>query len=100
MEQILGHPIVPPKNVAEYAVWRGFHADGRPYEPHEWPLARAITTGEVVSAEEIHIERIDGRCLALLVSAAPIRNRLGKILAGIVIDQDITEQKKTLDTLK
>lgn len=100
MEQILGHPIVAPKNVAEYAVWRGFHADGRPYEPHEWPLARAITTGEVVSAEEIHIERIDGRRLALLVSAAPIRNRLGKILAGIVVDQDITEQKKTFDTLK
>jgi hypothetical protein len=100
MEQILGHPIVPPKNVAEYVVWRGFHLDGRPYEPHEWPLARAITTGEVVSGEEIHIERTDGKRLALLVSAAPIRNRLGKILAGIVVDQDITEQRQTSDALK
>jgi len=51
-------------------VWRGFHPDGRPYEAHEWPLARAITTGEVVVGEEIHIERIDGKRLALLVSAA------------------------------
>jgi PAS domain S-box-containing protein len=100
MEQILGHPIVPPKNVAEYVVWRGFHPDGRPYEPHEWPLARAITTGEVVSGEEIHIERADGKRLALLVSAAPIRNRFGKILAGIIVDQDITEQKRTADALK
>lgn len=100
MEQILGHPIIPPKNVAEYGVWRGFHPDGRPYEPHEWPLARAITTGEVIRAEEIHIERLDGKRLALLVSAAPIRNRLGKILAGIVVDQDITEHKQTLDALK
>jgi hypothetical protein len=100
MEEILGHPIVPPKNVAEYVVWRGFHPDGRSYDPHEWPLARAITSGEVVSGEEIHIERPDGVRLALLVSAAPIRNRLGKILAGIVVDQDITERKRTLDTMK
>jgi hypothetical protein len=100
MEQILGHPIVPPKNVAEYVVWRGFHPDGRPYAPHEWPLARAITTGEVVNGEEIHIERLDGRRLALLVSAAPIRSRLGNILAGIVVDQDITEHKQTADALK
>jgi PAS domain S-box-containing protein len=100
MEQILGHPIVPPKNVAEYVVWRGFHPDGRPYRAHEWPLARAITTGEVVTSEEIHIERLDGRRLALLVSAAPIRNRAGTILAGIVVDQDITEHKQTSDALK
>jgi PAS domain S-box-containing protein len=100
MEQLLGHPIVAPKNIAEYAVWRGFHPDGRPYEAQEWPLARAIATGEVVSGEEIHIERIDGRRLALLVSASPIRDRMGRILAGIVVDQDITEQKQTLDAMK
>jgi hypothetical protein len=100
MEELLGHPIVPPKNVAEYGVWRGFHSDGRPYDPHEWPLARAITTGEVIKGEEIHIERLDGRRLALLVSAAPIRNRLGTILAGIVVEQDITEHKQMADALK
>ena len=38
--------------------------------------------------------------LALLVSAAPIRNRLGKILAGIVIDQDITEQNRSAEELR
>jgi PAS domain S-box-containing protein len=100
MEQILGHPIVPPKNMAEYGVWRGFHSDGRPYAPHEWPLARAITTGEVVNGEEIHIQRMDGKHLTLLVSAAPIRNRIGNILAGIVVDQDITERKQASDALR
>jgi len=100
MEQILGHPIVPPENVEGYGVWRGSHPDGRPYEPHEWPLARAITTGEVISSEEIHIERIDGKRLALLVSAAPIRDRLGNILAGIVVDHDITEHRQMSDALK
>jgi PAS domain S-box-containing protein len=100
MEQIIGHSIVSPNSVAEYAVWRGFHPDGRPYEPHEWPLARAVTTGEVVSCEEIHIERLDGGRLVLLVSAAPIRDRHGNILAGIVIDQDITERNKSAEALK
>jgi PAS domain S-box-containing protein len=27
MEELLGHPVVPPKNVAEYGVWRGFHPE-------------------------------------------------------------------------
>ena len=100
MEEILGHPIIAPKNVGDYVVWRGFHPDGQPYAPHEWPLARAITSGEVVTGEEIHIERPDGRRLALLISAAPIRDRLGKILAGIVVEQDITDHKQTSDALK
>ena len=34
------------------------------------------------------------------MSAAPIRNRLGKILAGIVIDQDITEQNRSAEELR
>jgi PAS domain S-box-containing protein len=100
MEQLLGHPLASPKNVEEYTIWRGFHPDGRPYLPHEWPLARTITTGEVVRAEEIHIERPDGTRLALLISASPVRDRLGKILAGIVVEQDITEHRQTLDALK
>jgi signal transduction histidine kinase/ActR/RegA family two-component response regulator len=100
MEEILGHPIVAPRNVQEYANWRGFHPNGRPYDPHEWPLARAITSGEVVSCEEIHIERLDGKLMALLMSAAPIRDQRGKILAGIVVDQDITDHKQTSDALR
>ena len=100
MEQLLGHPLAPPTNVAEYAVWRGFHPDGEPYLPHEWPLARTITTGEIISAEEVHIERPDGTRLAILISASPVRDRLGKILAGIVVEQDITEHRETLDALK
>jgi PAS domain S-box-containing protein len=100
MEQQLGHPIAAPENVAQYAVRRGFHPDGEPYAPHDWPLARAITTGEVIAGEEIHIERLDGTRLALLVSASPVRDQLGNIIAGIVVQQDITEHRQTTDALK
>jgi len=96
MEQILGHPSFRQERRGICGV-AGISFDGRPYAPHEWPLARAIATGEVVSGEEIRIERLDGRHMALLVSAAPIRDRLGNILAGIVVDQDITEHRQTSD---
>ncbi|HEY9073626.1 MAG TPA: hypothetical protein VIN67_05780, partial [Desulfobaccales bacterium] len=34
---------------------QGFHADGRPYRPAEWPLARSLHLGEVVAEEEIQV---------------------------------------------
>src|SRR5919202_863935 len=40
--------------------FRGFHPDGRPYEPQEWPLARSVRTGEVVVEEDIDVVRGDG----------------------------------------
>lgn len=95
-----GHCIVPPNSIEEYAKWEGFHPDNRRYEPHEWPLARSIVSGEVVSGEEISIRRSDGKQMTLLVASAPIRNQAGEILAGLVIDHDISEHKQSAAELQ
>lgn len=92
--QILRHDFLPSASIEEYKAYKGFHPDGRPYEPQEWPLARSIITGEVVTNEEIEILRGDGTRGALNVSSAPICDSSERIVAGVVSFFDITERKQ------
>jgi PAS domain S-box-containing protein len=92
--QIWRHEFLPSTSVEGYRAYKGFHPDGRPYEPQEWPLARSITAGEVVTNEEIEILRGDGTRGALISNSAPIRDGGGRIVAGVVSFFDITERKQ------
>jgi signal transduction histidine kinase len=85
------------RNEAEYV---GLHADGRRYEPHEWPLARAVTTGEVVRNEEIEFVLVDGTRRTMSVTARPVRDEAGEITAGVATFDDITERKQTISHLR
>ncbi|MGB9938021.1 MAG: PAS domain-containing protein [Methanobacterium sp.] len=99
-EKIWGQPFIPSENIEEYSKYKGYHSDGRPYEAEEWPLARSISTGEVVEGEEIKIIFKDGTEKILVVSSTPIKNENGQIILGIVIAADITERKKIEMLLK
>jgi signal transduction histidine kinase/PAS domain-containing protein len=94
-EQIWGRPLALGAVTAEYGEYHGFHPkDGRPYEPEEWPLARTIATGEVVTEEEIDFLRSDGTRGTMLVSSAPIEAPVGRIVSGVTTFHDITERKQ------
>ncbi len=82
-------------NIAQYAKFRGFHKDGRPYKPEDWPLARSLTTGEVVQNEEADFLCDDGTTGTIMLSSQPIRDNAGNIVAAVVVFQDITELKLT-----
>lgn len=77
--------------------YRAFHLNGTSYDPEERPLARSLFKGEVVNDEEFKFIRGDGSEGTMLVRSAPIRNKDGSISAAIVIQNDITEQKKLAD---
>jgi PAS domain S-box-containing protein len=98
--QIWRHEFLPSANIEEYIVYKGFHPDGRPYEPQEWPLARSITAGETVTNQEVEILRGDGTRGALNVSSAPIRDGGGRIVAGVASFFDITERKRVESRLR
>lgn len=98
-EQIWRHPTIPAQGVDEYQEYQGFHPDGRLYKSAEWPLARSLMTGEVVSEEEIRFVRGDGTVGVMVVSATPIYDQQGKITAGVVIFQDITQRKQIEEAL-
>lgn len=99
MREIWGHDLIPAENIAGYAAWEGWHLDGRKISPDEWPLARAIRHGEEVKGELIAIRWPSGEKRFLRLSASPVRDRKGTITAGIVICEDITELRETIEAL-
>lgn len=74
------------------ASWNIKHHDGTPYKPDEVPLSRAVLYGETNSREFI-ISRDNNDDRVVLANAAPIFDDEGKIKAGIVVFQDITDRK-------
>jgi len=94
MAQIWRQEIPPTTNLEEFKTGRGFHPDGQTYQPQEWPLARSITSGEMVTNEEVEILRGDGTRGAVSINSAPIRDSEGRIVAGVVTFFDITERKQ------
>src|SRR5215204_1061171 len=74
-------------------VFSALHSDGRPYEIEEWPLIRSITSGEEVRGEEIIYLLPDGTQTTVRYNSSPIYDDEGRIVAGVVVGYDITEQK-------
>ncbi|ADO68643.1 PAS domain S-box protein [Stigmatella aurantiaca] len=94
VERLLGAPFTPAESLSEYGAYVGFHPDGRPYLPEEWPLARSLLQGEVVEGEELDMQRADGTRLSVLASSSPIRSREGTILAGVLAFVDVTPLRR------
>lgn len=85
----------PLVEISEYNVFKGYHPGTmRPVQSHEWALARAITNGEKVSAEEYEIVTFDGKNKTMLNSALPIRDSEGHVTGAIAVNVDITERKR------
>lgn len=57
----------------------------------EGPLARALRSGEVVRDEEAELTRDDGTAGALRVSAAPVRDPDGRVVAGVLTLADVSD---------
>lgn len=94
-QELLGgpHQDQTAAQVAEY--WAVYEADGvTPLSEANLPLVRAIRKGETVRDQELVQVNAQGQPLLLLCNAAPIRDRSGQIVAGIVAWRDITERKR------
>jgi PAS domain S-box-containing protein len=71
-----------------------FRSDGQAYLHEEIPICRSITHGDTVSNEEMICQRPDGSIVTVICNSAPILDREGKIIAGVVVFSDITELKE------
>lgn len=81
---------------AEFGEYKGWWAEtGRRIAPDEWAAARAITKGETSLDEVIDIECFDGSRKTILNSALPLRNPAGGIVGAIIINQDITDRRRS-----
>lgn len=83
----LGHVVGKQEAVVKSLI------DGKEITNSQSPLYQSITTGRVIK-KEVTIERPDGKTVYTQVSASPIHNRQGKIVAAASIITDITSQKE------
>ncbi len=82
-------------NVEGWRQYRASHEDGRPYEPTDWGMARALATRQKVDDREIHIQRFDGTFGWLIASSAPFFTADGELAGAIGVFADITSLKQS-----
>jgi PAS domain S-box-containing protein len=93
--EILGHPIFAAADVQDYGSYRLLGPDGDPLPLARRPMVRAIRDGEVVEDEELLYDTGAGRRITLRVSAAPIRDESGTVVAGVLVFQDVSERVRS-----
>jgi PAS domain S-box-containing protein len=98
-EQIWGGvKYVGMEQYGEYKAWRV--DTGELIKPHDWSAARAVTRGEVSMDEVIEIEAFDGLHKTILASAVPVRDIEERIIAAVVLNQDITDRVRDEEKLE
>jgi hypothetical protein len=88
-EGTLGRPSNLDLNTLEGEV---LHLDGREYERAQWPIMRAIR-GEKVADEELFYRVPGGTSMRLRISAAPVYDPDGEIVAAVAVGRDVSEQE-------
>ncbi|HEX8666186.1 MAG TPA: PAS domain-containing protein [Beijerinckiaceae bacterium] len=94
--ELLGHPVEPIENLAGYGGFSAVHPDGSAYAPQEYPIVRALTAGEEVDREAMLYRRGDG-IAHFSVSARPVRDETGRILAAVASFDDVTELSEAIE---
>lgn len=92
---LLSQPEPTPADATPPSVsrWQLFHLDGSPCSGDVHPLARAVRGGVTTRDLELLLHHSSGKERHLQVSAAPIRDPGGQVIAAIAILQDITAQR-------
>ncbi len=94
--RLLHHPLLPDADYRGYASYGAIHADGTPYRPEEYPLARAVLHGAAIRGEEMRYRRGDGAITYLSVDAALVVVD-GAPIAAVSSFQDIAKRKRAED---
>jgi PAS domain S-box-containing protein len=81
-------------SIRDYKMYSGFTPDGRRYQVHDWPLARAVEKGETVLCEEIVMQMPDDSRRTVLVSASRIAGSGIQPTEAVVSFMDISNWKE------
>jgi PAS domain S-box-containing protein len=93
-EQILRRALFPVEAGAPARLSVGMLPDGSSEGRAEWPLQRALRSGESITGDELEVVRGDGTRALLRCNAAPLRDRQGATVAAIAVFEDVTEEKR------
>lgn len=85
----------------EFHVYRAWWADtGKPLEPGDWAVARAVRNGETSLNELLEIECFDGTRKTILNAAVPLKSADGSLLGVVVLNEDVTARKLAEEALR
>jgi PAS domain S-box-containing protein len=79
--------------------FRLYHLDGRLLPHARTPMATALRTGKAQRDKEVMIERPDGSRIVASVQIDTLKDRYGRVHGAINCFQDITERKRTEQSL-
>ncbi|HZX27252.1 MAG TPA: PAS domain-containing protein, partial [Telluria sp.] len=104
--RIWGQHLPATSSVADYGEWKGWWADhaahhGQPVAPADWPMARALRSGAKAGGV-IEIESFDAppRRRTVASSAAPVFDREGHLIGGVIALMDITDRVRAEAALR
>ena len=81
-----------PEQLLEVISYR--RADGAEVSLSELPIVERLIEAETVRAEEIVLSAPDGRSIAVLVNATPIRSTEGEVISVVITVQDLAPLKE------
>ncbi len=77
---------------SEMANYGGIHPDGRPFAADDYPIVRALKTGELINGEQIRFRRPNGDMADLEVYAGPVRAADGRVVASVGMAFDVSDK--------
>jgi signal transduction histidine kinase len=85
-----------------YSDWVGYWPNsGQRLTAEEWAMARTLQTGEAIRNELVQSEHFQtGERRFFFNNSAPIYDSGGQIVAGVVVEVDVTEFRKVEDQLR
>lgn len=87
--------------IEQYGEYKGWWAEtGERIGPEEWAAVGAVQRGESSLNEVIDIESFDGKRKTILNSAVPLFDEGRRIIGALVVNQDITEQRKAEQAIR
>jgi PAS domain S-box-containing protein len=86
-------PLVSPEEYEVFKAWR--LPSGEEILPEDWALAHTIKEGITIEDELLEIEAFDNKRRIILNYTSPVLSDDGEMLGAIIVNNDITELKKT-----
>lgn len=100
VEEIIGRSITYSEAAGDYREdYVAFHADGRPVEAHEYPLARIVQLGEDRAELEVQVQLPDASLKWVRYIATPMRDERGEMIGAVAASLDIDSEKRFTDEL-
>jgi PAS domain S-box-containing protein len=88
-------------NSQDWDMWKVYGEDNKLLDVDEHPVRKVAITGEPVKNQLVSVKNPgDDKLTTMLISAEPLKNRDGSIQMTICTYYDITERKKSEESLK